>query len=139
MSVSENLESAGLRMMQGTDIFAEQTSLRHVLADLAEDKGQAFVHKYQTSGNLADLDAALQNYHTAVDLSKEPLAKAGRLRSLATLYRDQYQKLGDLADLGAALQKFQEAGDLGHLDRAGCLLNLAICFMFRYQRLENPN
>ncbi|KAJ7191957.1 CHAT domain-containing protein [Mycena pura] len=103
--------------------------------------GQAFQSRYNKSGNLDDLQAAVQAIQAVVDLTPEGHPdKAGRLQKLAVSIIHRYRRLGNLQDLEAALQYFQEAVKLtpeDHSNKAGRLQSLAVSFTERYQRLGN--
>ncbi|KAJ7212683.1 CHAT domain-containing protein [Mycena pura] len=103
--------------------------------------GHALQSRYDESGDLKDLQATLQAFQAAVDLTPDnDTDKAGRLQSLAESFTDRYQRLGNLRDLEAALQNNQEAVKLtpeDHPDKASRLQSLAVAFSDRYRRLGN--
>ncbi|KAJ7277680.1 CHAT domain-containing protein, partial [Mycena rebaudengoi] len=93
--------------------------------------------RYRRSGDVKDLEAALQNDQAAVAQTPEgDPALAERLQSLAASFTDRYQRLGDVKDLKAALQNNQVSvaqTPEGHPDLAGRLQNLAVSFTDQYQ------
>ncbi|KAJ7277741.1 CHAT domain-containing protein, partial [Mycena rebaudengoi] len=100
--------------------------------------GVSFTDRYQRSGDVKDLEAALQNNQAAVEKTPEGHSDlAGHLQSLGVSFTDQYQRSGDVKDLEAALQNNQAAVEQtpeGHPDLAGRLQSLAVSFTDRYQR-----
>ncbi|KAJ7288965.1 CHAT domain-containing protein [Mycena rebaudengoi] len=97
--------------------------------------------RYQRSGDVKDLAAALQNNQAAVAQTPEghpALPKC--LLSLAASFTERYQRSGDVRDLEAALQHNQAAVEQtrkGHPDLAERLQSLAISFTHRYRRSED--
>ncbi|KAJ6529339.1 CHAT domain-containing protein [Mycena capillaripes] len=100
--------------------------------------GRGLLWKYRESWNLQDLEASVENFHTALDLAPPGHPdRARRLQGLAVSLGDRYRRLGDLKDLEAALNTSQEVVDLtppGHPDIAARLLGLAGSLTHRYQR-----
>ncbi|KAJ7250989.1 CHAT domain-containing protein, partial [Mycena rebaudengoi] len=98
----------------------------------------SFTDRYRRSGDVKDLEAALQNSQAAVEQTPEGHPDlAGRLQSLAASFTDQYRRSDDVKDLEAALQNKQAAVEQtpeGHPDLAGRLHNLAISLRDRYRR-----
>ncbi|KAJ6607580.1 CHAT domain-containing protein, partial [Mycena sp. CBHHK59/15] len=98
----------------------------------------SFTDQYRRSGNLSDLEAALENDKEAV--AQTPTGHpdlAGHLQSLAVSFTDRYQRTGDLSDLEAALENDKRAvaqTPTGHPDLAGRLQSLALSFTDRYRR-----
>ncbi|KAJ7743264.1 CHAT domain-containing protein, partial [Mycena maculata] len=103
--------------------------------------GEAFTRRYTSSGNLDDLESALQNTKQAVDITPvDHPERPGCLRSLTASFVIRYQRLGDLKDITGALKTSREALDLiktDHPDRAAYLQDVAESFGIRYQRLGN--
>ncbi|KAJ7264632.1 CHAT domain-containing protein, partial [Mycena rebaudengoi] len=92
----------------------------------------------QRSGDVKDLEAALQYKQAAVEKTPEGHPDQARhLEGLAVSFRDRYQRSGNVKDLEAALQYNQEAVEKtpeGHPDLAEHLQNLAVSFRAQYQR-----
>ncbi|KAJ7465594.1 CHAT domain-containing protein [Mycena latifolia] len=105
----------------------------------SQKAGTALMRQYQETGDLTDLEFALQKFREAVSLTPDATSgRAGHLQNLSDCFREKYRRLGDLNDLQAALQPGQEAVDLtpdGHPERAMRLRSLATCFRYRYERL----
>jgi tetratricopeptide (TPR) repeat protein len=103
----------------------------------------SFRDRYLRSENLTDLEAALQKFQEAVDLTPKGHAdKAERLQNLARSFSHRYTKLGDEEDLKAALKYDQEAVDLtpeGHPGEAGRLQQLALSFQEHYVKFKEPS
>ncbi|KAJ6569795.1 CHAT domain-containing protein [Mycena vulgaris] len=102
--------------------------------------GMMFQERYSVSEDIKDLEAAMQNFQAAVDLSKELKhpRQAECLANLAVVFTDRYQRFRDLKDLEEALKYDQQAVELTPKedpDRAGRLQNLAVSFTDRYHML----
>ncbi|KAJ7277759.1 CHAT domain-containing protein [Mycena rebaudengoi] len=70
----------------------------------------SFTDRYQRSGDVKDLEAALQNEQAAVTQTPEGHPDlAGRLQSLAVSFTGQYQRSGDVKDLEAALSNYSKS------------------------------
>ncbi|KAJ7215744.1 CHAT domain-containing protein [Mycena rebaudengoi] len=117
----------------------EQSPKRHLdLAEHLETLAVSFTDQYDRSGDVRDLEAALENNQASVEKTpKGHTALAGRLQNLAVSLKDRYRRSGDVKDLEAALQNNRAAVEQtpeGHPDLAGRLQSLAISFRDRYQR-----
>ncbi|KAJ7266170.1 CHAT domain-containing protein [Mycena rebaudengoi] len=101
------------------------------LVDLSMDR-------YRRSGDVKDLEAALQHNQAAVEQTPEGHPDLARhLQNLGILFTDRYQQSGDVTDLEAALQHNQAAVEQtleGHPDLPGRLQSLAASFRHRYRR-----
>ncbi|KAJ7725145.1 CHAT domain-containing protein [Mycena maculata] len=99
----------------------------------------SFKDRYQTLGDLKDLEAALQRNQEAVDLTPvDHPDLAGQVQDLAVSFSDRYKRLGNVKDLKAALQRHQKAVHLtpvDHPDRVKRLQMLAVSLTDQYQRL----
>ncbi|KAJ7272341.1 CHAT domain-containing protein, partial [Mycena rebaudengoi] len=101
--------------------------------------GVSFGERYRRSGDVKDLEAALQNQQAAVE--KTPKGHpdlAEHLQYLGGSLGDRYRRSGDVKDLEAALHNFEAAVEQtpqGHPDLAGRLQSLGVSFRDRYQRL----
>ncbi|KAJ7264592.1 CHAT domain-containing protein, partial [Mycena rebaudengoi] len=108
------------------------------LAGRLQSLAVSFRDRYRRSGDVKDLEAALQNDQAAVAQTPEGHSNlAGHLQSLAGSFRDRYRRSGDVKDLEAALQNDQAAvaqTPEGHPDLAGRLQSLAVSFTDQYQR-----
>ncbi|KAJ7240718.1 CHAT domain-containing protein [Mycena rebaudengoi] len=118
----------------------EQTPEGHPdLAGRLQSLAISFTARYQRSGDVNDLEAALQNNQAAVEKTPEGHPDlAGRLQNLTASFTDRYRRSGDVKDLEAALQNNQAAVEQtpeGHPDLAERLQSLAISFTDRYRRL----
>ncbi|KAF8185851.1 CHAT domain-containing protein [Mycena galopus ATCC 62051] len=101
----------------------EQTPEGHPdLAGHLQSLAVSFRDQYRRSGDVKDLETALQNYQATVEQTPKD-------------HPDLAER--DLKDLEAALQNHQAAVEQtrkGHPDLAGCLQSLAMSFLERYQR-----
>ncbi|KAJ7221807.1 CHAT domain-containing protein [Mycena rebaudengoi] len=108
------------------------------LARHLQELAVSLTNQYQRSGEVKDLEAALQNKLATVEQTPEGHPDlAGRLQSLAVSFTDRYRRSGDVKDLEAALQYNQAAVEQtpkGHPDLAGRLQSLAVSFRDEYQR-----
>ncbi|KAJ6558753.1 CHAT domain-containing protein [Mycena vulgaris] len=107
--------------------------------DLLEILGMFLTEKYRRSGDIQDLEAAVENNQAAVakTLEGDP-DLAGRLKNLAISLTDRYRRLGDLKDLEHALRNDQRAVNLtspGDPDLPGRCHSLAVTFRDKYQAL----
>ncbi|KAJ7277673.1 CHAT domain-containing protein, partial [Mycena rebaudengoi] len=109
------------------------------LAGRLQNLGVSFIDRYNQSGDVKDLEAALQYKQAAVQQTPKGHPELARwLQSLAVSFRDKYQRSGDVKDLEAALQHNQAAVEQtpeGDPNLAGRLQSLAALFTDRYQRL----
>ncbi|KAJ7272326.1 CHAT domain-containing protein [Mycena rebaudengoi] len=98
----------------------------------------SFGDRYRRSGDVKDLEAALQNFQAAVEQTpKGHPDLAGRLQSLGVSFGDRYRRSGDVKDLEAALHNYQAAVEQtpqGHPDLAGRLQYLGVSLGDQYQR-----
>ncbi|KAJ7759417.1 CHAT domain-containing protein [Mycena maculata] len=102
--------------------------------------GDFFEERFQKSGGLNELQAAIYNKEKA--LEHTPVDAADRrvqlLQGLARCLRARYQRLEDLKDLETTMQRYQEALDqipADHTERAQILFSHAQCFGDRYEKL----
>ncbi|KAJ7246519.1 CHAT domain-containing protein [Mycena rebaudengoi] len=135
----ENRELEQSAALQNNRAAVEKTPEGHPdpAGDL-EALAVSFMHLYQQSGDVKDLEAALKNNQAAVAQTPEGHpALAGRLQSMAASFITRYQRSGNVKDLEAALQNNQavvERTPEGHPDLAGRLQSLAATFTDRYRR-----
>ncbi|KAJ6556868.1 CHAT domain-containing protein [Mycena vulgaris] len=139
-SVTEKIDSGVVGSPQESAVA--QTPEGHPdLARQLQHLGVSFTDRYKTSGNLEDLEAALQNNRAAVaQTPKDHPDLAQRLQNLAVSLRNRYRRSGNLDDLEAALENKKAAlaqTPKGHPDLAGRLQSLAVSFADRYRRLGN--
>ncbi|KAJ7192873.1 CHAT domain-containing protein [Mycena pura] len=95
--------------------------------------------RFRRLGDLQDLEASLQKFQAAMELTPKGHPDLPRLVwSLGIGLHDRFQRLGDLQDLEAALQKFHTAVELtpkGHQDLPQLMQDLGIGFRDRFRRL----
>ncbi|KAJ7123588.1 hypothetical protein C8R44DRAFT_704202, partial [Mycena epipterygia] len=97
--------------------------------------------EYHSSGDMADLDAVIQNRQAAVDHMPTDYQEdylPQWLHTLAMSLGQRYKETGDLQDLESALQNCQMAVTLtseDHPDHPEFLQYLALCFRDRYRKL----
>ncbi|KAJ7446095.1 CHAT domain-containing protein [Mycena latifolia] len=103
----------------------------------------AFTDRYRSSGNLSDLEAALQNDRAAVKatpLDHPDLLK--RMHNLGISLTDRYQRFGDLKDLEDAIQNKTKSMEITpandpYLPKR--MQSLALSLLDRYYRIGNYN
>ncbi|KAJ7209887.1 CHAT domain-containing protein, partial [Mycena rebaudengoi] len=98
----------------------------------------SFTNRYRRSGDVKDLEAALQHSQAAVEQTPEghPDLPAHR-QNLAVTFMEQYGRTGNVKDLEAALQNNEAAVEQtpkGHPNLPGHLHNLAASFRARYKQ-----
>ncbi|KAJ6507469.1 CHAT domain-containing protein [Mycena vulgaris] len=103
--------------------------------DKNQEMGDSFLKRYQKTGDLKDLEAALQAFNDTMKLT--PIGHPGRGGCLQSIALSLRERPGDLKDLEAALKMDQEAVDLtpAGLEKAEYLQSLAGSFRERYHRL----
>ncbi|KAJ6563129.1 CHAT domain-containing protein [Mycena vulgaris] len=103
--------------------------------------GDSFADRYESSGDLDDLNSSIENYQAAVSLvPQEHPHKAVYLQNLGLSYTTRFVKLGDVSDLESSLQNFQAAVNAtpeGHPHKPAQLKCLGTAFMDRYRSLGN--
>ncbi|KAJ7266210.1 CHAT domain-containing protein, partial [Mycena rebaudengoi] len=108
------------------------------LAKCLRNLAVLFTDRYQRSGNVKDLEAALQHGQAAVEQTSEGHPDlAEHLQNLALSFREQYKRSGDVKDLEAALQYKHAAVEQtpeGDPALAGRLQSLAVSFHDQYYR-----
>ncbi|MEA2672470.1 MAG: hypothetical protein QOG45_2690, partial [Chloroflexota bacterium] len=96
----------------------------------------ALIDRFHLLGELPDLDAAIDAYHSAVTLlSRQDDRRAGVLTSLANAYSDRWDSAGEQADLAAAIETQEQAVALtrrGSEDWPGHLSNLGNRYLARF-------
>ena len=93
------------------------------------DAGITAIRQYQTSGQVADLNQAVEFWHRALNLTPfDSPDRPGHLNNLGNGLSDRYARTGELADLEAAISASQQAvqatppnspGRHGYLDNLG--------------------
>jgi tetratricopeptide (TPR) repeat protein len=100
-----------------------------------------FSSRYDRTGNLDDLEAAISHAQDAVaNTPADHHDRAGRLSNLSNRLSSRYDRTGNLDDLEAAISHAQHAAantPPDHPDRAGRLSNLSHRFSSRYDRTGN--
>ena len=116
--------------------LADHSSTADELHDLAN---QHFI-EYEKTGAISDLDAAIQRFQEALDLtSADQLSdRITRLYELGMGYFDKHERTEIMEDLDIGIQKFQEALDLTpteqSLDRADLFDRLASGYFVKYEK-----
>jgi len=93
--------------------------------------------RYERTGDMADLEAAIQAAQKAVDSAPDQPRRAMYLTNLGNKLGHRYEQTGDMADLEAAIQAAQQAVDSkpeDHLNLAACWNNLGNNLGSRYER-----
>ncbi|KAJ7214278.1 CHAT domain-containing protein, partial [Mycena rebaudengoi] len=105
--------------------------------------GASFLHRYGESGDLNDLEASVNSFQTALDITPEDHPnRPNLLQNLAVSFTERFRRLGDLKDLEASEMNLRAALDQtpeGHPNRPDRLQNLAASFTDRYRRLGDLN
>ncbi|WP_447035812.1 tetratricopeptide repeat protein [Streptomyces sp. DSM 118878] len=100
--------------------------------------GLALQTRFERSGAVADLDAAVDVAHQAVDTTPAGHPdRAGRLSNLGGTLQTRFERSGAVADLDAAIDAAYQAVDTtptGHPDRAAMLNNLGLALRIRFER-----
>jgi hypothetical protein len=105
-------------------------------------RAAALYARFETTGTLADLDAAITAYEAWSDAT--PVGHAERAASLGSLgnaLRMRYERTGDQADLDAAIEVGQaalEAAPAGHRYHILCLSNLGLALQERFECIGAP-
>jgi CHAT domain-containing protein len=100
--------------------------------------GNGLRDRYARTGDLTDLQAGIENYQRAVQLTPAGSPDLpGYLNNLGTGLRDRYARTGDLTDLQAGIENYQRAVQLtpaGSPDLPRRLNNLGTGLRDRYAR-----
>jgi len=99
--------------------------------------GLALRARFQRTGDVADLDAAVQNLHQAVDRSLGGVERARRLANLAEALRLRFERIGARIDLDAAIEAGRAAVaaiSADHPDRPSVLNTLGNLLRLRFER-----
>lgn len=105
-------------------------------ADRLEDLALYYRSRHQRTGAITDLEAALQHFQEAVNITQNSIDRAGRLHNIGLVYGDRYVRTGELDDLEMAMQRFQQAIEKipNHPDRPNQIRSLGTTYQLRYRR-----
>jgi tetratricopeptide (TPR) repeat protein len=111
---------------------------QEVITHQALQEGFNALRQYQASGQMVDLNRAIEYWHEALNLT--PLdypTRPALLSILGITLSDRYERTGDLADLEEAIRAFQQTLQSipsDSPDRPSCLNNLGNALRQRYTR-----
>ncbi|KAF7336341.1 hypothetical protein MVEN_02182600 [Mycena venus] len=91
------------------DLMEQVGSLNMLQPESLYNLAASFTDQYRRSGDVTNLEAALQKNQEALALiPTDHPHRAYILQALAESFTDRYRRFGDLEDLEAAVQKFEE-------------------------------
>jgi tetratricopeptide (TPR) repeat protein len=137
----EGVEAAYERFLVSepeTPLSGQEVMVNQDLQDpvALHDAGMVALRQYWTSGQVADLNRAVECWYEALNLtSSDSPDWPALLNNLGRGLRDRYFCIGELADLEAAISAFQQAVQAtppNSPDRAGHLNSLGIGLRTRY-------
>ena len=106
-------------------------------ADHLDAYGTSLRRRFQDTGNVTDISAAISAYQQAVQLTPDGHTDLpGRLSKLGNSFRSRFQRTGDLTDIFNAISTHQRALQLtsnDHADMAGRLDDLGYSFRCRFE------
>jgi tetratricopeptide (TPR) repeat protein len=97
----------------------------------------ALTTRFERTGALADLDAAIQNLRAAVDTAADDAHRARWMSNLGIGLRVRFERTGAQADLDAAIEVGRAAVDATPADdpdRAGAMNNLGYALRLEFER-----
>ncbi|MDT5129075.1 MAG: hypothetical protein QOH54_4719 [Mycobacterium sp.] len=132
-SAEADLDEAIHVWRRALEVAGTQTQKRVVASNL----GGALRDRFERTGDLSDLDAAIELLTTA--------APGGGIEGMANLgaaLGNRFQHRGGLADLQDAIRWLRQAADAAPAEgavRAACVTNLGLALRNRYSRLGEPS
>ncbi|EWC46107.1 hypothetical protein DRE_04681 [Drechslerella stenobrocha 248] len=98
--------------------------------------------RFGRTGNLSDIDLAIQKSQQTVNLSPEPAAKAAAMNNLAQLFLSKFHHTDNLDDLQIAIQTSEEAVETmpdNHHNKTIAYFSLGKCLFYKSIRTNKPS
>ncbi|KAF8600644.1 hypothetical protein BDV93DRAFT_587771 [Ceratobasidium sp. AG-I] len=107
--------------------------------DYLDSLGMYLMKRYEVSGQVEDINHAVEYFSQAVVLTPDGHAKVpGRLNRLGLSHQHRFERVGELRDMDRAIACQSQAVLLtpdGHAERPGMLNNLGLSHQSRFQHL----